>query len=67
MEAMKCDKCGTYYDRYGSNDQANTIYLQNKDVMQRQKCDKSYDLCPQCLKKIQDWLENDIGGGKQCG
>jgi hypothetical protein len=64
MEAMKCDKCGTYYDRYGGNNQANTIYIQNKNVVQHQECDKSYDLCPRCLKKIQDWLENDIGGAE---
>ena len=62
MNAMKCDRCGAYYDEYGDNEHSNTLYLQNKGVISKQKCDKSYDLCPICMKKVQDWVENRIGG-----
>lgn len=61
MDAMKCDRCGAYYERYGSSTQANTLYIQNKDYIGKQKCDKKYDLCPCCLSAVQEWLKNKNG------
>lgn len=57
MQAMKCDRCGCFYERYGSRDQANAMFIQNRDVAGRAKCDVAYDLCPRCMSEAQEWIE----------
>lgn len=58
--AMKCDRCGCYYDHYGDRKTANTLYLQNPDFDGRCECDKNYDLCPDCMEIVKCWLTNYI-------
>lgn len=62
--AMKCDVCGKYYDKYRGIDifpevgKANLVTLydeQNRvDSIER----KSYDLCPECMKSLLNFLNN---------
>lgn len=64
--AMKCDVCGKYYDKYRGIDifpevgKANLVTLydeQNRvDSIER----KSYDLCPECMKRLLNFLNNSI-------
>lgn len=56
--AMKCDRCGCYYDHYGDCKTANSLCLQNLDIIDRCECDKKYDLCPDCMDIVKCWLTN---------
>ena len=67
MTAMKCDRCGKYYDYYfkrevnGENVRTqNCIYLYLEDT-HGNLCDKEcYDLCPECMAKLKEFLEGDF-------
>lgn len=60
MIAVKCDRCGGYYDYDRSNLEDNSIIVSYHDVIDN-SWDKSrwVDLCPECMKKLQDWLTDD--------
>lgn len=64
MTAMKCDRCGKYYDYYfkrevnGKNVRSqNSISLYLKDDYGNWADKKCYDLCPECMDKMVDFLE----------
>lgn len=56
MDAKKCDRCGAFYDKYGSSKQATEIKIINGDTCNRCACDKSYELCPECMREVETWI-----------
>lgn len=61
--AMKCDRCGKYYDYYfkrevnGKNVNSQNcicLYLMTRygDLSDKQR----YDLCPECMAKLKEFL-----------
>ena len=65
--AMKCDRCGCYYDCYGDKKTANSVYVQNPCITGICECDKKYDLCPDCMEIVKNWLTStDMTTPKPC-
>lgn len=62
MNAKKCDRCGNFYEIYGSNTTANCVYKQNGDCISRCKCDIKYELCPECMTEFEEWISIYKGG-----
>lgn len=67
MTAMKCDRCGKHYDCYfklevnGKNVRTSNcicLYVAGSDGILRDK--KRYDLCPECMAKLKEFLEGDF-------
>lgn len=62
MRAIKCDKCGKFYDYYIGIDEttkANKIILTDMDIeLKHWSSRKTYNLCPDCMKEIKKFLEN---------
>lgn len=63
MTAMKCDRCGKYYDYYferevnGENARSqNSIFLYLKDKYGNLGEKEYYDLCPGCMAKLKEFL-----------
>lgn len=51
MQAMKCDRCGKIFKEHEGmlvNTELERIYLKNR---------KTYDLCSDCMKEFEDFLE----------
>lgn len=66
-DAMKCDRCGKYYDYYfkrevsGKNVRSqNSISLYLKDDYGNLADKKCYDLCPECMAKLEEFLEGNF-------
>ena len=64
MQVKKCDRCGKLVEFFNGSetpknaDIANPIKLINID--QNPKDRKTYDLCPDCMKELEDFLNNNI-------
>lgn len=59
--AKKCDRCGKMYDQYNVKDSEanpNGIRLLNIDGRQQCFAHKLIDLCPDCMKQLQNWLKD---------
>lgn len=57
--AKKCDRCGKLYEQYNfKNDRKNPngIMVLNLDSQRRYFTHNALDLCPDCMKKFQDWF-----------
>lgn len=55
---MKCDRCGKIYEEHKGmtvDTELARIYLKNR---------KTYDLCPDCMKELEDFLNNKIKGAQ---
>lgn len=64
MKALKCDVCGNLYE-YGQKNGYAKIGTYNRDYDGRLYDCKSYDLCPECFKKVKQVLRiNDESEGK---
>lgn len=51
MRAMKCDRCGKIYKEHEGmtvDTELARIYLKDR---------KTYDLCPDCMKELEDFLK----------
>lgn len=63
MRAMKCDRCGKLYEHYDGNkafketEKANAISLIDRDLDKEYYSRKTYDLCPDCMRKFEDFLK----------
>ena len=58
MRAMKCDRCSKIYKEHEGmtvNTELARIYLKDR---------KTYDLCPECMKELEDFLENTNEGAQ---
>lgn len=56
MNALKCDRCKRYYD-YDPTVRYNYISFGHKDIIPNKK-QITKDICPECMEKFIDWLEN---------
>lgn len=62
MRAKKCDRCGKLFEHYDGNkkfrntEKANAILLIDRDLDNKYWARKSYDLCPDCMKMIEELL-----------
>ena len=59
MNALKCDRCGKYYD-YDPTAKYNYISFGHKDIIPNKK-QTTKDICPECMEKFIYWLENPDG------
>ena len=63
MFAKQCDKCGTLYALYkgiegsGNLSDANSVAFVLANDEGEYFCNDAYDLCPECLVKVQDFIE----------
>lgn len=53
MEAMKCDRCGEYYDKTDCDQHVN-VY--NSEFVRG----RLFDLCPDCMGKLARWLRDGL-------
>ncbi len=54
--AAKCDRCGKYYDYYkGKNRFGFMAYDREADY--QEVINGGYDLCPDCMKSLEDWYK----------
>lgn len=57
MRAMKCDRCGKYYD-WQSDETSGFAFLTYEYIKGRYNIDsEEHDLCPKCVKDLYDWLD----------
>lgn len=65
MRAKKCDRCGKLYEHYDGSkefkntEKANGVYLIDRDLDNEYWSRKSYDFCPDCMRKFEEFL---LGG-----
>lgn len=55
MDAKKCDRCGAFYEKYGNKKQANIIKVLYGDYGGYCPCDRTIELCPECMKGFEKW------------
>lgn len=52
-KALKCDRCGTLYELYGSGRKGfNSVAIISKDQLGTYDAVEKYDLCPECMKEV---------------
>lgn len=68
MLAKQCDRCGTFYKHYGTQDIKKEGLKFNgiKTMIFDKTCDdvirgNDYDLCKQCSRLLQMFLSNEVG------
>lgn len=60
--AMKCDRCGRLHEHYDGSkefkdtERANGVLLLDKDLDKKYWSRKSYDLCPDCMRELEIFL-----------
>lgn len=63
MRAKKCDRYGKLFEHYDGNkefkntEKANGFILIDRDLDNKYWGRKDYDLCPECMKKLEDFLK----------
>lgn len=63
MRAKKCDRCGKLFEYYEGNkefkntEKANAIELIDQNLDCKYVSRKSYDLCPECMRKLENFLK----------
>lgn len=60
--ASKCDRCGKYFDFDLASDASGFVFVKQTIERDYDVCDYEYDLCPECIQSLDDWLDN--GGNK---
>lgn len=58
--AMKCDRCGKLYESYNTKKDSKNIngfIPVNLDVDRKHYSHGVMDLCPDCMKEFQNWME----------
>ena len=64
-KARKCDRCGKFYAYYDGNiefknsELSNGVILINRDLDNGYWERKSYDLCIDCMKKLEIFIKNE--------
>lgn len=62
MIAKKCNRCGKLYERYNEEQnpkKANGFRFLNIDEKQDYYQHEKLDLCPECMKELHAWFENE--------
>lgn len=63
--AKKCDRCGKFHEYYAGNmefknsEKANGVKLFDMDLDNTYWSRKSYDLCPDCMRKLEAFIKNE--------
>lgn len=66
MRAKKCDRCGKlfeYYDgskKFKNTEKANGFMLIDRDLDNKYWSRKDYDLCPECMTKLEKFLKGEL-------
>lgn len=64
MRAMICDRCGEFYEHYEGievfkdSEIANGLIFIDRDLNMNHYYRESYDLCPDCMKGLEDFIKN---------
>ena len=64
MRAMKCDRCGKFYNYYEGGktfkdtEKANAVIFIDMDTERDYSARQIYDLCPDCMKELEIFLNN---------
>lgn len=53
-DAKKCDRCGRFFER----DEQSCEMRITQDLLDFRH--KHYDLCPDCMSKLERWLSNEV-------
>lgn len=64
MNAKKCDRCGKYYDSYGTNDDpenTNAIMLVNADRNGHYFSHGIIEFCPECMNEAKEFVKANGG------
>lgn len=68
-KALKCDKCGTFYEPYGkkqsNGSKATCIELRVETYGCESYNTSEYDLCQKCMKELLDSMNLDEKGEKR--
>lgn len=57
----KCDKCGEYFD-WRSDDAGGFAFLSHNHKCGYNIKGEKYDICPECVHSLRDWLEVEKKG-----
>lgn len=63
--AKKCDRCGKLHEHYDggrefeNSEQANAVILIDRDLDNKYWTRKSYDFCPDCMRKFEKFIKNE--------
>ena len=63
--AKKCDRCGKLHEHYDgvkefkNSEKANGVILIDRDLDNKYWTRKSYDLCPDCMRKLETFIKNE--------
>lgn len=63
--AKKCDRCGKLHEHYDggrefkNSEQANAVILIDRDLNNKYWNRKSYDFCPDCMRKLETFIKNE--------
>lgn len=68
-QAVKCDRCGRFFEPYEVNRQRSTIVVKGFNTVIQGSWNgtdgyfakKTYELCPDCCKEFNEWLEEAKG------
>lgn len=64
MRAKKCDRCGKFYEFYDgarefkNTERANAVILIDRDLDNKYWSRESFDLCPDCMRKLEMFIKN---------
>lgn len=64
MNAKKCDRCGKYYDSYGTNDDlknTNAVMFVNANKNGQYFSHGVIDLCPECMNEVKEFVKANGG------
>lgn len=67
MRAKKCDRCDKLYEHYDGSkefkntERANAVFLIDRDLDNKYWYRKSFDLCPNCMRKLEVFIKNEEG------
>ena len=75
MRAKKCDRCDKLYEHYDGSkefkrvqksskefkntERANAVFLIDRDLDNKYWSRKSFDLCPNCMRKLEVFIKNE--------
>ena len=63
MRAKNCDRCGKLFEHYDGfkefkkTEKANALFLIDRDLNNNYWKRKDYDLCPECMAKLEQFLK----------
>ena len=63
--AKKCDRCGKLHEHYDgckefkNSEKANGVILIDRDLDNKYWPRKSYDFCPDCMRKLETFIKNE--------